>query len=116
MNSRKFIVENDNNDNINVPDEKEFFGISYWGNPYRKGAEWFVVGPYSTSKEARAAVSRRLQKGQPAGFTDWVSGPVKVTSDLNKLKTFIAKKGYRVPASIESGDFFVGDPMMWRLN
>ena len=45
-------------------EEKEYFGISCWINPYRAtNKEFFLVGPYESSSEARAAVNRRLTNG-----------------------------------------------------
>lgn len=98
--------------------EKMYFGIGCWQDPYNRGGdEWFIIGPYETSKEARAGVNRKHENGQPRGIRDWSSGPVKVVDSVAKLKTALTKLKLQIPKAIETGeDIYPGEVALWRPN
>ena len=111
MKVNEFIVEDDDSST------KEYFGFSCWGNPYRANdSEYFVTGPFESSAEARKSVQRRLANGQPRNFTNWVSGTVKVVDSVEKLVALLNRTKLTVPKSIQSGDYSVGEAMLWRLS
>lgn len=96
-------------------EEKIYFGFSSWGCPYRRQPdEHFIIGPFETSAEARKAVKRKLEQGQPRTMVDWVSGSVKIFDSVEKLKKGLDKAKLNVPRSIEENDFCIGDTVLWR--
>ena len=100
-------------------EEKEYFGISCWINPYSAtNKEFFLVGPYESSSEARAAVNRRLTNGQPRGFTNWAKGTVKVVDTRAKAIAALAKLKLKSPTALTNtdSDVYIGNPSMWRIS
>lgn len=96
-------------------EEKIYFGFSYWGCPYRRqDDEHFIIGPFETSAEARKAVKRKLENGQPNTMRDWVSGPVKIFDTVEKLKKGLDKAKLNVPRDIEANEFYIGETCLWR--
>lgn len=96
-------------------EDRMFFGFSAWCDPYGRGRpEWFIVGPYETSAEARKAVKSRLERGQPQNYRDWASGNVKVIEGVDKLRKALDKEKLNMPKRIEEDDIYLGDPALWR--
>lgn len=95
--------------------EKMYFGISSWDDPYNRGGdEPFILGPFESSKDARAGVKRKLENGQPRGLRDWSSGPVKIVDSVDKLKAALTKLKLRVPKALEDGEIYPGEVSLWR--
>lgn len=99
---------------INENENKEYFAVSNWGNPYRvSDKEYFIVGPYTTSALAQKGAQRLLDNGQPERFRDWVSGSIKVV-EKSKLKTTLTKLKLSMPESIKENDYDIGMVGLWR--
>jgi hypothetical protein len=63
----------------------------------------------------RKAARRRLDKGQPRNFTDWISGSIKVVT-LENVESTLTKMKLKTPSDIKDDNFELGSYSMWRLS
>lgn len=74
-------------------EDKEFFVLGYWVEPYSCRKEYFWMRYFDTRKEALEAGKRKQHNGQPKTFRDWCEGTNRVFSSAEAFVKAAQKVG-----------------------
>lgn len=74
-------------------DNKEYFLLGYWNDPYRPYKEYFWMRGFDSKAEALQTGKRKQEKGQPKQFIDWVKGANRVFDSEEKFLVAAKKAG-----------------------